>query len=1140
MNCFAAKLLSRCFAYGAAVFLLLPSVRAQSFTAGIVGDVLDSSGGAIPNVTIVAINVATNARAEAKSDASGKYLVTTLQPGVYTLEATAAGFKTFVRTNIQLAVQQQARVDIAMAVGELAESITVEAAVSAIETTSSTIGKVVSNKAILNLPLNSRNIYSLIYLTPGVAGSIGNNYNSMSYSVNGARTSMMDTLIDGATASHPTVQGYSGISAFPSVDAIGEFKVLGANFQAEYGRTAGSVLNVVYKSGTNDFHGTAYEFLRNSKLDANTFYNNTRGVPLASFKRSQYGGTFGGPLIKDKTFFMSSYEGLRQRSRSTRTTTVPTSLERSGNFTQTFAGANNPVLIYDPMTTRPSGTGYIRDAFPGNIVPVNRQDRVAQNAVKFYPTPNTQGAAFTNANNYYNEGSTTLDIDQIDGRFDHNFSSSQRLFVRYSYRNQDNLPPVLWPQELKAAETSQNERNRMHNGVIDYTLTPNATTVISIRGAYARSLYFYENMGLGFLASSLGFPKDLDTAGGLPMFPRISSSGYTTLGNQDNRYNAFMTYSLAGSVTRISGGHTFKAGYDGRLIRVNNRESRATSGDFSFSAAFTQGPNPNTAASNRGNSIASLLLGTGGGSLIQSFKDAAAQSFYTALYFQDDWRVSSKLTLNLGLRYDLDTPRTERFDRMNYFDPSARSPLAGRVPGYSNLTGGLVFVGVDGRPRTQYIMDTNNLAPRIGFAYQVSKDTTIRGGFGNIYAISLQQAHGTIGPFGFRTQTPWVGSIDGITPNDLLSNPFPGGFSAPPGASQGLLTQTGANIQAPVRETLTPYSMQWNLNIQRNLPAEILLEVAYVGTRGLQLSRNDEGGLSLNQLDPKYMALGSQLNQTVDNPFYGFVNSGVLANPRVSRAQLLRPYPQFTDIIPLYSTGASANYHALQTSFTKRFSRGFQFEGSYTWAKAIQEDLSHVNSYYMRASRSLASYDVAHRFVVSYIYELPFGQGRKYGAGWKGFTNAVFGGWQVNGFTTYQTGTPLSISANNVAGIFNPRGLANNNGTSAKRTGDIHSRLNRYFDTSVFSQPAAFTFGNTQPTSPDLRSPGIRNWDLSVFKDFTLTERFSVQFRTEAFNAFNTVRFGSPNTSVVSNQFGVISTQANSPRQIQFGLKLLF
>jgi len=451
----STQLLVRCL-LGIALLLTPQTMVAQSFTASVFGTVTDTTGAAIPNATVIAVNEATNTRTEAKSDIAGKYLLPALPPGRYRLEAFASGFKKYVQSGVELAVQQQAKIDPGLQVGELTESVTVESSVSTIETSTSTIGKVVSNKAILNLPLNSRNIYSLIYLTPGVAGSIGNNYNSMSYSINGARASMMDTLIDGATASHPTVQGYSGISAFPSVDAIGEFKVLGANFQAEYGRTAGSVLNVVYKSGTNQFHGTAYEFLRNSKLDANTFYNNLRGVPLSSFKRSQYGGTFGGPIKKDKTFFMSSYEGLRQRSFSSRTATVPTELERAGNFTQTFAGANNPVLVFDPFTTRanPAGSGFIRDAFAGNVIPTSRMDRVGANMAKFNPLPNTQGNAFTNANNYYSQGSSSLDIDQIDARVDHSFTPNHRFFVRYSYRNQDSLPAILWPKELTAAETT--------------------------------------------------------------------------------------------------------------------------------------------------------------------------------------------------------------------------------------------------------------------------------------------------------------------------------------------------------------------------------------------------------------------------------------------------------------------------------------------------------------------------------------------------------------------------------------------------------------------------------------------------------------------------------------------------------------
>lgn len=1124
----------------AALFACLAS--GQTFTGSLLGTVHDSTGAAVPNAAVAAVNIETNARVEGRSAPDGKYLLAPLPPGSYRLEANAPGFKKFVQDGIILQVQQQARVEITLTVGEVSESVTVTADAATIDTTSATIGKVVSNKAIVALPLNTRNIYSLIYLTPGVAGSIGNNYNSMSYTINGARASFMETLIDGATASHPTVQGYSGISAFPSVDAIGEFKVLGSSYAAEYGRSAGSVLNVVYKSGTNSLHGSAYEFLRNSKLDANNFFANSKGVPLSSFKRSQFGATLGGPIRKDRTFFMSSFEGLRHRSFSSGTSTVPTALERTGDFSQTYAGANKPVQIYDPFTTRanPSGSGYIRDAFAGNVIPASRIITPARSILKYEPMPNTTGAAWTNANNYYAAGSAKLGINQIDGRVDHSFNANHRMFVRVSKRNQDSEPAVLFPADIAVAQDRIVERNRMYNGVLDYTTTVNPTTIVTGRVAFSRSLYMYENQGLGFQASSLGLPSYLDTAGGLTMFPRISIGGYTSLGNQDNRYNAFMTYTAVASVTKIQGAHNWKFGYEGRMIRVNNRESRSTSGNFTFNATFTQGPNPSQAASDRGNGLASLMLGTGTGYLIQAFKDAATQSFYTALYLQDDWRVTNKLTLNLGLRYDLDTPRTERFNRMNYFDPSAASPLAKTVPGYSSLTGGLVFVGVNGASRWQYKMDRNNLAPRFGFAYQINPKTVIRGGFGNFFAVSPQQAHGTVGPFGFRTQTNWLSSVDGITPYDTFTNPFPRGFTAISGSSLGLLTQAGSNIQAPVQNTVTPYSMQWNFGFQRDLPGQVLLEVSYVGTRGLQLSRNDESGLSLNQVDPQYMSLGSKLNETVANPFYGIVNSGVHASAKISRAQLLRPYPQFTDVIPMYSSGSSSTYHALQTSFNKRFSKGLQFEGSYTWAKAIDNAMSHQNSYDIRSSRALTSYDVAHRFVVGYIYELPFGRGRKFGAGWNAPVNHVLGGWQVNGITTYQSGTPLSISATNVAGIGNPTGRANNNGRSGRLTGDIHDRLNRYFDTSVFSQPAAFTFGNVSPRVADLRAPGARNWDLSLFKEFDLREGFKLQLRGEFLNAFNRVQFSSPNTTVTSNQFGVISAQANTPRQTQLGLKLLW
>jgi hypothetical protein len=477
---------------------------------------------------------------------------------------------------------------------------------------------------------------------------------------------------------------------------------------------------------------------------------------------------------------------------------------------------------------------------------------------------------------------------------------------------------------------------------------------------------------------------------------------------------------------------------------------------------------------------------------------------------------------------------------MNFFDPDAPSPLAQQVPQFPNLTGGVVFVGVDGRNRYQYNWDTNNIAPRLGASYQLNSKTVVRAGYSHMFGPSNQGAQGTVGPFGFRTENLWVTSIDGITPFNLLRNPYPSGFVPSPGSSQGLLTQAGANLQAPLRDTPSPWTIQYNVNVQRELPWGLFVEAAYVGTKGYDLSIAGEGGLSLNQLDPQYMALGSQLNQQVANPFYGIVNNGVLTSPTVSRGQLLRPYPQFTDIVPLYAAGAKSKYNALQLTGRKRLSKGLMFEGSYTFAKAEEIGMNHQDSYDLEASWALASYDLNHRFVFSYLYEIPVGKNRRFLSNASPAVNALLGGWQFNGITTLQAGTPLSITANNTAGIFGARTQPNTTGADPRLDGPVEDRLNRYFDTTVYSQPAAFQFGNEPIFSPMLRAHGVRNFDLSLFKSFQIKERMTAQVRLEALNAFNRVQFSAPNTSVTSSSFGVITGQANAPRQLQLGFKLLW
>ena len=1128
----------------AAFVIAVPTAEAQTITGTITGTVKDASGGVLPGATITLIQLDTNRQQTTISDDEGRYTFPPLPLGNYRAEATLSGFKSAVQFGIALTLNEVATVDFTLGVGDVQEVVEVAAHATLVDAHTSAVGKLVDNRRIAELPLNTRNVYALIFLTPGVAGTIGNAYGDLRYSINGARPRSSDTLVDGVTATFPTVTGGVGISVFPSVDAIQEFKVLGATYPAEFGRSLGSIINVVYKSGTNGFHGSAYEFLRDSAFDARNFFQKRRGEDLGDFSRHQFGGAVGGPIQTGKMFYLVSFEGLRESAFASTTQTVPTARERQGDFSQTFAANGQLIRIFNPFTTRPNptGSGFIRDQFADNRIPPELWDPVALNVLKFYPLPNQPGDAVTGRNNYYATGTADLNTNNTDLRIDRNLAANGRGFARYSHRFVESVPLQAFPGELTIAEGRVIEENRVHNFVAEYSHTLSRTTLLTARIGFARTLFVFNNQGLGFEPSSLGLPASIDSAVDRMLFPAIGATNYVSLGGNDHRYNAFMSYPVIASLTKTTPRHTLKTGVDARMIRVNVWEARAA-GTFNFAPAFTQGPNPTTSSSTAGNSIASLLLGTGttNNVLIQNWKNVASQNYYFAGYVQDDWRLNNRLTLNLGVRYDYETPRTERYDRMNYFDPDVQSPLAARVPQFPDLRGGLVFVGVDGNSRWQYEADRNNISPRIGGAFQMNDKTVLRAGYAHVYGASYQQANGTVGPFGFRTENLWVTTLDGITPFRLLRNPYPDGFQPSPGASDGLLTGVGSTLQAPLRDrSKTPWNRQWNVTMQRELPWRTAVEIAYVGTEGHDLQTNSESGLNINQLDPKYLALGSALNQLVPNPFFGIVNNGVLVASQVSRAQLLRPFPQFTDIIPLQATGATSIYHALQTSVSRRMSGGLMLAGSYVWSKAIEEGESHQNSYDIRASRSVASYDIPHRFIVSALHELPFGRTRRFGSSAPAVIDAVLGGWQINGILTVQSGTPMTITATNSAGIFNPVTRANWNGQDPQLDGPGEERLQQWFDTSAFSQPPAFTFGNAGATFPLLRTDSVRNLDLSLFKHFTLPGRVRMQARIEAFNALNRVQFGSPNTSVTSSSFGVVTSQANTPRQLQFGLKALW
>lgn len=1117
------------------------SVLAQAVNASLSGTVRDNSGAVIANATVAATNIATNLAYRAHTNSAGEYVILNLPAAHYRLEIDAPGFEHYTQLGITLNLSQKAQQDVTLVLGSATSTVTVTADLAAIQTSDPTVSSVVSGAAIRNLPLNTRNPYAMLALEPGFAGSIGNNYNSVTFSMNGTRQGYQDVLVDGAPGGFPTVNGNSGTAVFPSVDAIQEFRIMAQNYPAEYGRSLGGILVAAYKSGTNSFHGTAYEFARNSVMDSNNYFSKLNGKALPQFSRNQFGGVVSGPLQHDKMFFLGSTEFLRQSSYITETATVPTLLQRAGDFSQTYTAAGSLVKIYDPFTTtaNATGTGYVRTQVAGNVIPTSERSKVGMAVMNYYPKPNVTGNVLTGANNFFGTSTEDTQINSWDVRIDRTLPHGQSLFGRYANRYYDDKPQSYFDKEIQKAEDRIEQRDWMRGLVIGYSLTPRPSLLYDVRLSFTRALYDYLNAGLGFKASTLGLPSTLDTGGGLPVFPVFSPSNYLQLGDPDNRHNAFMTYALEQSLTWVHGRHTFKVGLDARMIRVNDRETRDTSGDFSFSAAFTQGPDPSTASTTAGNSIASLLFGTGTGDLIQNFKDVAAQSFYLAPYVQDDWRITHALTLNLGLRYDLDTPRTERFNRMNYFDPYTASPLA-YAAGLPNLSGGLVFVGVNGRSRHQTEADANNLAPRVGLSYAVNAQTVVHAAFGIVFGPSAQAAAGTVGPYGWRTQNDWANSLDGITPYNTLDNPFPSGFSAAAGSAKGVNTGVGGTIQGYLHQDPTPYVEQYGLDVERALPANAHLQISYVGNHGLKQQQSREAGMDLDQLPTSALAYGSHLSDLVTNPFYGLITTGTLAAKQVSRGQLLRPYPQFTSVMHLYDDAGRTRYDSLQVKYGKQFGRGLMIDASYVFSKTYDNGTAHQNAYNPMGDYAVASQHTPHRAVASYIYHLPVGRGQFFAAHMSRAVDAILGNWQVNGITTIQAGNPLQITASNVSGLSNGVEYANWSGATPGLSGDIHHRLSHYFNTSAFSQPAKYTLGTAPAYLSNLLSPHLVSTDLSLFKELHPYRSASLQIRAEAFNVFNHVQFGSPNTSVASTSFGSITSQNNSPRQIQLGAKLLF
>ena len=1106
------------------------TVKAQTFTAQMTGLVTDPSGAVIPGAKLTATNIATNVAQNTVSNSEGIYRILNLPPGEYKLQAEANGFKSFTQGPITLQVADIVTVNVKLELGQVSQQVNVTSAPPLLETQSATMGQVITQRSIVGLPLNVRDPLALLGLSSNVVlgGSFGvgngqtadrgRNFFESDFNVGGGRSGSQEIMIDGA----PDTTGDINRGAIdPPVDSVQEFKVQANSASAEFGRTTGGVINIITKSGTNNYHGRVYDFERNSVFDANDFFGNRSGLKKSVFIRHQFGFDAGGPIIKDRFFAFGDFEGLRQGIPVTVISTTPTALERQGDFSQTFGSDGNLVKIYDPntLTTLPDGTR-TRQQFPGNIISQNRFDPVALNALNYMPLPNIPGDPVTNQNNYALATVTSTLTNKFDVRLDANFSEKLRGFGRASHQRDTRISAGSYPAPAGGGRTITDKYDQ---DVIDFTYAMSPQLLAEVRVSYLRALATQLGNSNGFDLGSLGFASNFAqvAAAQFPVMSMSDVTGLSTLNSPIIQFQPRYTYSWQGSLSYIHGKHSFKWGTDIRAIRFNEGQNGTPAGSFTFNRLFTQGPNPVQSSKDAGFGFASFLLGVPSSGTIQLIQPISTRGMYYSFYAQDDWRVSNHLTLNLGLRYSLETGDTEKYNRIAAFDPTTLNSQ-GPLLGLPNLRGQLIWPG--NGISNQLQTDTNNFAPRFGFAYQANQKTVIRGAYNIFYAPRIIRGLGDGAIEAFRN-TDIVGTVDGVTPATALSNPFPTGFLFPANDANPLANQ-GAAITAPVRQYRTGYVQIWNMGVQRELPGAVLLSLNYNGNKGTKLFT---GSWNLNQLPDQYLSLGQQLNSLVPNPFYGVITQGALSGPSISLRQSLLPYPQYTSVSQVNVPAGNSIYNGLTVNVEKRAAKGLALLASYTWAKAIDDIGSPLDMQNRQIERGLSAFNVPQRFVFSWTYELPFGKGQAFGSGWNPVINQVLGNWHFNGIMTLSKGQPVSISRPSV-----------NNGQSAKLS---NPTINEWFNTSVFSTAAPFTFGNVGPVLSDVLTDGVKNFDMVLVKNFPFSihdHPGQVEFRSEFFNAFNHPLFAGPNGSVTSGSFGKITSQANTPRDIQFGLKVIF
>jgi hypothetical protein len=1144
------------------VVLALP-VHAQVDSGKVIGQVQDSSRAVVKGAKVSATNVDTGVTLEVTTGSGGEFVVTELASGNYTVTVERAGFKKAVQPAFKLDINQVVRVDVTLVPGMVSEQVEVSAAEPLVESQTSSVGQVIEETQVHDLPLNGRDFVQLAYLSPGVnQGEVGavqqggipeNERGNGSIHVNGLMATNNNFLLNGFDNNEQQI-GFEVLQ--PPVEAIDEFKVQTSNFGADIGK-GGAVVNVLIKSGTNNFHGSAFEFLRNSALDAKNFFDSPTS-PIAPFKQNQFGGTIGGPIRKSKTFFFVDYQGTRVRQSQTYISTVPTGAERTGDFSDLLGSdgqGNTTGQIFDPLTTNPVTNG--RTAFPGNIIPpcagATRRsatgesclDPAALNVINLFPQPNIPGAG--NANNFLYNPVASNNQDSFDVRLDHQWGADS-ISGTVSFGNVDSLQPDPFPGEAGGGSFSGNIHNKAYVGGISYVHSFSSTKTNELKIGYTRyvvdAVPFFSNVAV---ATQLGIPGINVTGnpntGGLP---NIMISGYSAVGNQDWFPENLKenNYQLKDSFTWTRGRHSFKLGGD--LIRRQHGFFQAQNprGDFTFDQQFTE--NINDTTTDPGSALASFLVGNP----IYSFRDGLSGSFGMSWwevsgYFMDDYRVSPKLTLNLGLRYDVYTPMVEDHDRLANFDFGTGEFVAPGMPGVSDT----------GNVQTNY----KNLAPRVGFAYTPFSDskTVLHGGYGIFYSLQADQndaelAYNPTGLFGNQTIQFNANSI----PNLQLST----GFATPSDPSGSLpassLSDPSGRASAIPFHNPTPGIQEWNFNVERQLAKDTVLQVAYVGVHGVHLTYLRNLNQATQPLDSNF-----EVCPTPSDPYCADGLASNFGRPYYSTVPEIGP-------IRTSNNDASMISHSLQVRFEKRFSAGWTMLAAYTYQHSlgVTDENEAVgpepqNTYDMRAERGDISPDFRHQFTDAWTYELPFGPGKRYFNS-KGPARWLAGGWQLNGIVTLYSGqaiTPLLSydDTNTGSGGTRPNIYGNPNSFSNATEAGCPSNsrsLQCWYNPVAFGQTSTTTFvypalapGQTfarlygDAGRGILRGPAQYNTDFSIFKVFQLKESLSMELRGEVFNLFNTPEFAPPNPTVdIPGLSGSITSTVQSSRQVQIAARFKF